>query len=131
MAQLPASSAACICWFGAGACRLPPISHHSHAPTPGGPRTHPPVPTQAPTQEEEALEHAQRAGEAASRRASYRMAEQWLQLTDTPEWRHLAARFPEAVQQLAAAAAGNGVHPPAAEGPGTGKAGGSGGDGPI
>lgn len=59
-------------------------------------------------QEEEALERAQRAGEAASSLAGERMAEQWIALTRTPEWRTLAARFPDTIRQLSQAAAGGG-----------------------
>ncbi len=71
-------------------------------------------------QEEQALERAQQAGQAAYARAGQRMAEQWLELTDTREWRHLAARFPEAIAQLSAAAAGNGVRPAQAQSGGGG-----------
>ena len=59
-------------------------------------------------QEEEALERAQRAGEAASSLAGERMAEQWVALTRTPEWRTLAARFPDTIRQLSEAAAAGG-----------------------
>ncbi len=59
-------------------------------------------------QEEEALERAQRAGEAASSLAGERMAEQWIALTRTPEWRTLAARFPDTIRQLSAAAVSGG-----------------------
>ena len=59
-------------------------------------------------QEEEALERAQRAGEAASSLAGERMAEQWVALTGTPEWRTLAARFPDTIRQLSEAAAAGG-----------------------
>ena len=62
-----------------------------------------------PSQEEEALERAQATGQAASGRAGRRMAEQWLQLSGTPEWRRLAARFPDAVGQLSAAGGGGGA----------------------
>jgi hypothetical protein len=55
-------------------------------------------------QEEEALQHAQRSGEAASRRAGDRMAEQWLALEASPEWQTLARRFPETLLDLMAAA---------------------------
>ena len=61
-----------------------------------------------PLQEGEALERAQRAGEAASSLAGERMAEQWIALTRTPEWRTLAARFPATIRQLSAAAAAGG-----------------------
>ncbi|KAI7841161.1 hypothetical protein COHA_005127 [Chlorella ohadii] len=63
---------------------------------------------QAHAQEGEALERAQRAGEAASSLAGERMAEQWIALTRTPEWRTLAARFPATIRQLSAAAAAGG-----------------------
>ena len=56
---------------------------------------------------------AQRVGEAASSRAGERMAGQWLELVNTPEWRHLARAFPDAMQQLSAATAGNRVRPAA------------------
>lgn len=59
-------------------------------------------------QEEEALERAQRAGEAASSLAGERMAEEWIALTRTPEWHTLAARFPDTIRQLSQAAAGGG-----------------------
>ncbi|KAI3431641.1 hypothetical protein D9Q98_004688 [Chlorella vulgaris] len=59
---------------------------------------------QARTKEEEALQHAQRCGEAASRRAGDRMAEQWLALKASPEWQTLARRFPETLLDLMAAA---------------------------
>ncbi|KAL4854491.1 Retinoblastoma-binding protein 5 [Chlorella vulgaris] len=65
---------------------------------------------QARTKEEEALQHAQRSGEAASRRAGARMAEQWLALEASPEWQTLARRFPETLLHLMAAAKG-GVQP--------------------
>lgn len=59
-------------------------------------------------QEEEALQRAQRVGEAASSRAGERMAEQWVALTQTPEWHALSTRFPDTIRQLSAAAAAGG-----------------------
>ncbi|KAL4440064.1 hypothetical protein ABPG75_003065 [Micractinium tetrahymenae] len=58
----------------------------------------------AHAEEEAALSRAQRAGAAASRRAGARMAEQWLDLVASPEWRSLAHRFPEAIARLEAVA---------------------------
>lgn len=55
-------------------------------------------------QEEAALARAQRVGAAASRRAAAHMAEQWLDLVASPEWRALSQRFPEAVARLEAVA---------------------------
>lgn len=61
-------------------------------------------------QEEEALERAQRSGEAAAGRAPQRMSQEWLDLTRSPEWRTLTERYPQAVAQLseAASVAGSG-----------------------
>lgn len=59
-------------------------------------------------QEDAALSRAQRTGAAASRRATSRMAEQWLELVASPEWQTLAHRFPEAIARLEAAAGNEG-----------------------
>lgn len=59
-------------------------------------------------QEEAALSRAQRTGTAAARRAAARMAEQWLELVASPEWRALTRRFPEAVARLEAVASSEG-----------------------
>lgn len=64
----------------------------------------PPLDASPRLQEEESLERAQRSGEAAAGRASQRMAQEWLELTRTPEWRTLATRYPQAVSQLSEAA---------------------------
>lgn len=54
-------------------------------------------------------------GQAAHARAGQRMEDQWLELMDTPEWQHLASRFPGAMAQLSAAAACSGVRPAEAQ----------------
>lgn len=36
------------------------------------------------------------------------MAEQWISLTQTPEWRTLSMRFPDTIRQLSTAAAAGG-----------------------
>ena len=62
------------------------------------------------------MERAQRTGEEAARRASTRMTEEWMDLVNSTEWRQLAHRFPNVMQELAAAAGGNGVRPAGAPG---------------
>ncbi|KAL4438659.1 hypothetical protein ABPG77_006263 [Micractinium sp. CCAP 211/92] len=62
----------------------------------------------AHAEEDAALSRAQRTGAAASRRATSRMAEQWLELVASPEWQTLAHRFPEAIARLEAAAGDEG-----------------------